>query len=99
MTTTSPHPATVEVLKLVACEKGSLKAFVSVRIGPSLTVHKCRVIQQPGQRAWVSMPQEQYQGHDGQTRYAALIELSGELKRRVEQAVLQEARRQGLITT
>jgi hypothetical protein len=41
---------------------------------------------------------KQYTGHDGQARYTPLVELSGDLKRRVELAVLQEARRQGLIS-
>jgi hypothetical protein len=63
MTTTATPPlATIEVLKLVAFDKGSLKAMASVRIGPSPVVHKCRVIQQPGPRAWVSMPQERFGG-------------------------------------
>jgi DNA-binding cell septation regulator SpoVG len=97
MTTAAPRPATIEVLDLVALDKGNLKAMASVRIGPSLVVHKCRVIQQPGQRAWVSMPQEQWQGRDGQPYYAALVELNGDLRRRVEQAILQAARRQGVI--
>lgn len=35
---------------------GNLRAFADVKIGP-LVVTGCRVIQQPGQRPWVSMPQ------------------------------------------
>jgi DNA-binding cell septation regulator SpoVG len=96
-TITAPRPATIQVVELVALTKGNLKAMASVRIGPSLLVHKCRVIQQPGQRAWVSMPQERWEGHDGQSHYTALVELSGDLRTRVEQAILQEARRQGVI--
>jgi DNA-binding cell septation regulator SpoVG len=98
-TTTAKRPATIQVVELVAMTKGNLKAMASVRIGPSLLVRKCRVIQQPGQRAWVSMPQERWDGHDGKPHYTALVELSGTLRARVEQAILQEARRQGLITT
>ena len=37
---------------------GNLRAFADVAIGP-LVVTGCRVIQQPGQRPWVSMPQAQ----------------------------------------
>lgn len=37
---------------------GNLRAFADVQIGP-LVVTGCRVIQQPGQRPWVSMPQTQ----------------------------------------
>jgi DNA-binding cell septation regulator SpoVG len=95
---TAPRPATIQVVALVPVAKGNLKAMASVRIGPSLLVHKCRVVQQPDQRAWVSMPQERWEGNDGKPRYTALVELSGDLRARVEQAILQEARRQGVIT-
>ena len=37
---------------------GNLRAFADVQIGP-LVVTGCRVVQQPGQAAWVSMPQAQ----------------------------------------
>jgi DNA-binding cell septation regulator SpoVG len=95
----TPPASRIEVLTLVAAGPGNLKALASVRIGPSLVVHKCRVIQQPGQRAWVSMPQECWDGEDGRAHYTALVELSGTLRTRVEAAILQEAQRQGVITT
>jgi DNA-binding cell septation regulator SpoVG len=90
--------AAIEVLAVSAVSAGSLRAFASVRIGPSLVVRKVRIIQQPGQRAWVSMPQERWDGADGQPRYTALVELSGTLRDRVTAAILQAAQRQGLIT-
>jgi DNA-binding cell septation regulator SpoVG len=96
-TTQLKSPATIEILALSAVSAGSLRAFASVRIGPALVVHKCRVIQQPGQRAWVSMPQERWEGTDGKLHYTALVEVSGTLRGRVEMAILQEAERQGLI--
>lgn len=37
---------------------GNLRAFADVQIGP-LVVTGCRIVQQPGQAAWVSMPQAQ----------------------------------------
>jgi DNA-binding cell septation regulator SpoVG len=37
---------------------GNLRALATVKIGP-LIIHGCRVIQQPGQSAWVSMPTRQ----------------------------------------
>lgn len=90
--------ARIAIIALSAISAGNLKALASVQIGPSLVVHKCRVIQQPGQRAWVSMPQERWDGADGQPRYTALVELSGGLKTRVEAVILDEALRQGVIT-
>jgi len=90
-------PSTIQVMELTAIGKGNLKAMASVRIGPSLTLHKVRVIQQPGQRAWVSMPQEAWTGSDGKPHYAALVELTGDLRARVGQAILEEAQRQGVL--
>lgn len=36
---------------------GNLKAYATVTIGSGLTIYGCRVIQQAGQVAWVSLPQ------------------------------------------
>ena len=47
---------------------GNLRAMATVRIGP-LTVHGVRVIQQPGQKAWISLPQRQ----DESGRYFPVI--------------------------
>lgn len=49
---------------------GNLKAFTTVRAG-CFRFYGWRVIQQPGQRAWVSVPQEQ--GRDG--RWHNMIEV------------------------
>jgi hypothetical protein len=35
---------------------GNLRAFAKVRLG-AVVIHGCRVIQQPGQKAWVALPQ------------------------------------------
>jgi DNA-binding cell septation regulator SpoVG len=83
MTSTTPRPATIEVVALVAVSKGNLKAMASVRIGPSLVINKCRLIQEPGKRAWVSMPQERWEGSDGKPHYKPLVEVSGDLRARV----------------
>jgi DNA-binding cell septation regulator SpoVG len=90
--------APIEIIALSALvSAGNLKAMASVRIGPSLFVHKCRVIQQPGQRAWVSMPQERWEDREGKPQYTPLVVLTGSLKARVEAAILQAARQQGMI--
>jgi hypothetical protein len=45
----------VEVLKVTPIPNGgNLKAYISVRVGPWTNPHGIRVVQQPGQRAWVS---------------------------------------------
>ena len=49
----------VTVIKVTPTpEPGNLRALADVQIGP-LVIHSCRVIQQPGQRPWVAMPQTQ----------------------------------------
>jgi DNA-binding cell septation regulator SpoVG len=69
-------------------DKGNLKAFADVKIGLSLRIYGCRVIQQPNQKAWASMPQRSWKNEAGDVKYAAVVELSGSLKERVEQAIL-----------
>jgi DNA-binding cell septation regulator SpoVG len=78
---------------------GSLRAFASVRIGPALVLHKCRVIQQPGQQAWIAMPQETWTEREGKAKYKALVEITGSLKTRVEAAILAAAQAQDVVST
>ncbi len=67
---------------------GNLKAFVSVNIGGKLTIHSCRIIQQPGQTAWVSLPQREWVDKDGNKHYAPLIEVPDKVKDAIQEAVL-----------
>ena len=97
-TTQLKSPATIAIIALSAVSAGSLRAFASVQVGPSLVVHKFRIVQQPGQRPWVSPPQETWKDREGRTQYFPLVVLTGSLKTRVEAAILQEAQQQGLIT-
>jgi DNA-binding cell septation regulator SpoVG len=71
-------------------DKGNLKAFADVKVGKSLKIMGMRVIQQPNQKAYVSPPQRTWQDKNGITKYAPMVELSGELKAEVEAAVLIE---------
>lgn len=64
---------------------GNLRALATVRIGP-ITLPGFRVIQQPGQRAWVSAPQEK--GADGKW-YPRLEITDRSLEGQVKAAVLQ----------
>ena len=70
-------------------DNGNLKAFVSVRLG-GVTIHDCRIVQQPGQAAWVSMPQREYADKQGQKKYSAIVELSDSLKSSVAEIILAE---------
>ena len=67
---------------------GNLRAFVSVTIGGTLTIHSLRIIQQPGQKAWVSLPQREWTTPQEETRFAPLIELPEKVKNAIEAAVL-----------
>jgi DNA-binding cell septation regulator SpoVG len=71
-------------------DRGNLKAFADVKIGRSLKIFGCRVVQQPNQKAWVSPPQRTWQDKSGVTKYAPIVELSGELKEAVDEAILAE---------
>jgi DNA-binding cell septation regulator SpoVG len=52
---------------------GNLKAFVKIQIGETV-FHDFRIVQQPGQKAWISPPQASWQDQGGKTHYKALIE-------------------------
>jgi len=68
--------------------KGSLKAFANVKVGKSLRVYGFRIIQQANQKAWVSPPQRSWKGDDGKTMYAPIVEVTGDLKAAIDEAVL-----------
>ncbi len=64
-----------------------LKAFVSVKIG-KLIIHGFRIIQQPNQAAWVSVPQNEYTNREGKKSYSPVIELPEEWKEPLKNVVL-----------
>ena len=64
-----------------------LKAYVSVQVGDWI-IYDWRIVQQPNQRAWVSVPQTSWKSPDGKVQYRALLSIPGELKQRIEVAIL-----------
>ena len=66
---------------------GPLKAFVGVRVG-DWVISDWRIIQKPGQRAWVSYPQITWKDADGKVKYKSLISIPGELKQKIDIAIL-----------
>ncbi len=76
----------IRVVKIKKIEKGALQAFVDVQIG-QVQIKGFRVVKQPGQSAWVSVPQTE-QVKNGEKRYFNLIELPNDLKRKVQDAIL-----------
>ena len=73
---------------------GSLKAFASVSISNKITIHNCRIIQRPGQRAWVSMPLRESHSKDGQHQFFPIIEVPKSLRAAISSAVLTVWREQ-----
>lgn len=68
--------------------KGNLRAYADVVIGGLLTIRGCRIVQQPGQQPWVSMPQQGYT-KDGKKNYYPIIRiLDKQLEQEIKQAVL-----------
>ncbi len=90
-TTTRPvggtsDPIHVENLKLLD-GAGNLKAFCDIRYAEVL-ICGCRIIQQPGQRAWVSPPQREQPGPDGKRQFYPVVKWSRELRKAISAAVL-----------
>ena len=67
---------------------GNLKALASINIGGKLKIHCCRIIQQLGQAAWVSLPQIEWTDRGGTKRYFPAIELPQRVKDAIQEAVL-----------
>lgn len=59
MITTAVNPWTAKI-KVVAtyptAQAGTVKALANIMIGEALEIRGCKIIQQPGQKAWVSLP-------------------------------------------
>ena len=78
----------MRVIAIRGVNKGTVRTVVDVGLGASLIIKEFKVIQQPGQKAWVSPPSREWQGTGGKRHFAPLVELMGSLKPRGEQAIL-----------
>ncbi len=70
-------------------EAGNLKAYCSVDIGGKIRINSCRVVCQPGQLAWPSLPQASWSDPDGRIRYFPLVELPKHVEHEVKKAILR----------
>lgn len=50
----------IEVLDIRTATHGNVKAYARIKVG-ALVISGVKVIQQPGQRAWVRLPDQQHQ--------------------------------------
>ena len=64
-----------------------VKAFYDVQIGDWVTFD-WRLIKKDDQRAYVSVPQTSWRDAFGKIQYRALLSIPGELKQRIEVAIL-----------
>lgn len=79
----------IQVIEVKPVNQGNLKAFVSIQL-EDIVFHDFRIIQQAGQRAWVSVPQSSWKNQNGKTCYKPLVELPASLKEQVSKTVLDE---------
>ena len=58
----NPYLSKIQVTKITPASKGNIRAFASVKLGETLTIHSVKVVQQPGQRAYVRLPESEQNG-------------------------------------
>ena len=80
---------TIKVLNIKKVDNfDSLRAFVDIAINEGdITIKGLRIIQDE-KGLWVGYPQSKYQ-KNGQTKYAPIIEVSDDIKRHFQQAILE----------
>ena len=68
---------------------GNVRAFATIRVG-GVTIHGAKIVQQPGQAAWLAMPDRSYADAGGKQKWSAVVELTPDLRRRVSDTILAE---------
>ena len=81
----------VEVLEIEpVTDSSNLRALVEVRVG-NMKIDRFRLIQEPGKRAYVSVPQLEYiKSNGGKSFFPMIGILDKQLKRRITGEVLRE---------
>jgi DNA-binding cell septation regulator SpoVG len=74
-------------------QTGPIRAFVTITIGEALEIRGCKVIQQVGQRAWVSLPDRK--NEEGTGYFPIVKALDDRLKTAITAAVLEAWRNGG----
>jgi DNA-binding cell septation regulator SpoVG len=77
------------VITIRLIDKGTVCAIADVGLGPWLVIKDFKIIEQPGQRGWVSPPSRDWQGTDGKRHFASVVKLTSSLRKWVEQAILE----------
>lgn len=90
---TPQEPLQVEVLRLKpVANRGNLKAFVDVSLSlpeGKWLIRDCRIIQQPEQRPYVSLPQKEYHDRLGNLCYVPLVSPPEPIRTAICEAILK----------
>ena len=79
---------TIVVKKLRTVDSGNLKAYADIGLPGGIQIRDLRIVKQPGQKAWVSMPQKEWRNHIGEPCYMPLVTLPRDTMQLVSEAVL-----------
>lgn len=84
----NPYKNKITVERITSAGKnGNVRAYASIKLGSTLTIHGVKVIQQDGQRAYVRLPDQK--SPDG-SRYFQVVESNDQLfMDAVQEKVLQ----------
>lgn len=76
----------VELKPIPGC--GNLRAFATIQVGP-LLIRRIRVVQKPGQTAWISPPTETWDDPEtGKKCYLPVLEFPAEWKNALSKTIL-----------
>lgn len=64
-----------------------VRAYVDIKLD-NWILYDWRIIKRDGERAFVSVPQTSWKDQNGKVKYRALLSIPGELKQRIEIAIL-----------
>jgi hypothetical protein len=78
----------IKVIEIRSVTDGRpLKAFADVQVN-DWVIYDWRIVKHDGERAQVSVPQVSWRDRSGTVKYRALLSIPGELRQRIEVAIL-----------
>lgn len=80
----NPYESKITVVSIRPMERGNLKALADIQLGETMIIHGCRIVQQPGQRAYVALPQNE----SGGKYYPVVTAVDKRFKEAIEVKVL-----------
>lgn len=85
--TPNPYSGKVSVVGIYPLNQaGTVKAFATIAIGTALEIHGCKIIQQPGQKAWCALPDRK--SPDGNGYFPVIKALDERLAEEISRVVL-----------